>query len=255
MDNQTNTQNYRYYRAHVSPYNTNIIQLRNPWVPVWWSAAFPGMGHMMHGAYIKGFILFLWEFLINLNANINLAMVYSFTGQFELAKQVIDTRWVLLYIPVYIISMWDCYRKTIDINKLYIIANYEKAPIVPFKLGIMGINFLDRRQPLLSMIWSMLMPGMGHLYLRRIPTGFFLLFCWILCTYFSNILNSLHLTLLGDFSTATAVLNAQWALFLPSLYGFSLYESYSLAVEYNKLFKVEQSEYLKREYQTLDLKV
>lgn len=255
MNNQTNTQNTRYYRTHVSSFNTNIIQLKNPWVPAWWSAAFPGMGQLMLGSYLKGFILFTWEFFINVNAKINLAMVYSFTGQFELAKQVIDTRWVFLYISVYIASIWDSYRETVDINKLYILANKEKAQIVPFNLSSMAMNFLDKRQPLLSMVWSLLMPGMGHLYIRRMPTGFFLLLCWIICTYFSNLLPALHYTLLGDFSSGAEILDPQWALFLPSLYGFSFYEAYTLSVEYNKLYKIEQSEYLKREYQAFDLHI
>ncbi|MFD1637155.1 hypothetical protein [Evansella tamaricis] len=105
------------------------------------------------------------------------------------------------------------------------------------------------------MVWSILMPGMGHLYLKRIPTGFFLLLCWIVCTYFSNFLPALHLTLLGRLSEGTEILNPQWALFMPSLYGFAVYESYSLAIEYNKLFKTEQSEYLRKNYQNLHLKL
>ncbi|MCT8138175.1 hypothetical protein H1D32_10665 [Anaerobacillus sp. CMMVII] len=249
------TQSARYYRAYISSYNTNIIQMKNPWVAVWWSAAFPGMGHLLQGAYTKGFILFFWEFVINVNSKLNLAMVYSFTGKFELAKEVINTRWILIYIPVYIISMWDGYRKTIDINKLYILANSEKAEIVPFNLSAMGLNFLDKRQPWVAMLWSILMPGMGHLYLKRIPTGFFILLCWTICIYFSNILPAIHLTLLGDFASSTAILDAQWALFMPSLFGFAIYESYSLTVEYNKLFKIQQSEYLKKEYQSLELNI
>lgn len=255
MNNQTATERHRYYLAHVSSFNTNLIHIKNPWVPAWWSAAFPGMGHLMHGAYIKGYILFFWEFIINVNSKINLAMVHSFTGNFEMAKQVIDTRWVFLYIPVYIASIWDSYRKTVDINKLCVLAEKEKAPIVPFNLGPMGLNFLDKRLPWLALVWSILVPGMGHLYLKRIPTGFFLLLCWIICLYCSNFLNSFHLTLLGDFSQAVEVLDAQWALFMPSLYGFSLYDSYTTAVEYNKLFKREQGEYLKKQYQQLKLEI
>lgn len=80
-------------------------------------------------------------------------MVYTFTGQFDKAKEVLDTRWILLYIPVYIITIWDSYRKTVDLNKLYILAAKEKAPIVPFNLGSLGLNFLDKHQPSLSMVW------------------------------------------------------------------------------------------------------
>ncbi|WP_041808160.1 hypothetical protein [Evansella cellulosilytica] len=255
MDNLSAQKKARYYRATVSSYITNLIQLNNPWVAAWWSAAFPGMGHLMLGAYIKGFTLFIWEFIINVNAKINLSMVYSFTGEFDKAKEVLDTDWILLYIPVYIASIWDGYRKSVDINKIYVLAIKEKAPVVPFTLGSLGLNFLDKRPPWLALIWSMLMPGMGHLYLKRVPAGFFLLLCWIVCTYFSNLLPALHLTLFGKFSIAKEAINAQWALFMPSLYVFAVYESYKLAVEYNKLYKQEQAEYLQKEYQDLSISI
>ena len=99
---------------------TEQLDMADAWVAAWWSAAFPGMGHLLHGSYVKGFIFFAWEFIINIGARINEAMVYSFTGQFELAKATLDTRWVLLYIAVYIISIWDSYRTSVDINKIYI---------------------------------------------------------------------------------------------------------------------------------------
>lgn len=255
MNNRTINQNTRYYRAYVSSFNTNIIHKKNPWVAAWWSAAFPGMGHLLHGSYIKGFIFFAWEFIINIGARINEALVYSFTGQFELAKATLDTRWVLLYIAVYIISIWDSYRTSVEINKIYILANKDKTPIIPFNMSALGLNALDKRQPWLALIWSVLMPGMGHLYLKRTPNGFVILFCWIISNYFSNFLTAFHLTLLGDFAGAKEVIDPQWALFLPSLVGFAAYDSYTSAVEYNRLFNTEQAEYLEKEYQLLDLKL
>ena len=249
MDTKTSTQSYRRYRAYVGSFNTNHIHLKTPWVPVWWSACFPGMGHLIHGAYLKGFILFFWEFTINLQANVNTAIIYSFIGQFDMAKEVLDTRWFLLYPPVYIIAMWDSYRKTIEINKLYILAKREKAPITPFQLTTLGVNYLDKRTPWLSIFWSIVMPGFGHLYLKRLPTGFFLLIIWIVMVYFSNVLPAIQLTMLGQFAEATQVLNPQWFLFMPSIYGFAIYKAYILTVEYNRLFKEEQAEFFQNSYQ------
>ncbi|WP_218240560.1 hypothetical protein, partial [Pseudomonas sp. 2822-17] len=91
--------------------------------------------------------------------------------------------------------------------------------------------------------------------LKRVPSGFAILLSWIICTYYSNLLPAVHLTLLGNFSEATELIDAQWALFMPSLFGFALYEAYSLAVEYNKTYKTEQSEYLEKEYQQLRLSI
>jgi hypothetical protein len=244
MDTYSSTKRYRYYRAHTSSYNTNLLQLKNPWVPVWWSAAFPGMGHIINGAYIRGFIFLTWEFLINLNSQLNLAMVYSFIGRFEMAKEIVNTQWFLLYIAVYIGSIWDSYRETVNTIKLVVLAKKEKAPIVPFRLGSMGLNFLDRRPPWLAAAWSFLMPGMGHMYLKRLPAGSFIIVIWVICMYYSNFLPSFHLTLLGEFQQAQETINGQWFLFMPSLLGFSVYESYVLAIEYYKLYKTVQAEYL-----------
>ena len=40
---------------------------------------------------------FIGEALINEMANINPAIVYSFTGEFARAMEILDTQWLLLY--------------------------------------------------------------------------------------------------------------------------------------------------------------
>ncbi len=243
-------QGFRRTVAKVSVLNINYIHLRNPWVIAWWSAAFPGCGHMSLGLYVKGFILMVWEFVINLNAKLNTAMVLSFTGQFDQAVKVLDLRWLLLYIAVYVHSIGDSYRFTVDMNHHYILARKENAPIALMKISSFGINFLNKRHPWVSLLWSALMPGMGHLYLHRILSGFILLLAWIICCYQSRFLVSMHYSFIGDFPAALAVLEKQWLLFMPSIYGFALYESYVVAVEYNNLYKKEQIQYLQAEYQS-----
>jgi hypothetical protein len=224
--------------------------LRHPWVAAWWSAAFPGLGHMMLGSYLKGFILFTWEFVINVNAKINTAILYTFTGNFTLAQFTLDKRWALLYIGIYIGSIWDAYRSTVDLNKLAILAERERAPLLTFRLTDLAINYMDKRQPWLAAAWSALMPGLGHLYIQSITRGFFLIIWIIVTCYFSHALEAIHYTFIGEFSKAAAVTVPEWLLFLPSIYGFVIYDAYSLAVHYNELFKKEQAQFLQNRYQS-----
>ncbi|WP_251663104.1 hypothetical protein [Niallia taxi] len=53
------------------------------------------------------------------------------------------------------------------------------------------------------------------------------------------------LLFLGDIDKATEVINAEWFLFLPSLYSFSIYDSYVNTFEKNKLYDKEQRAYIK----------
>jgi hypothetical protein len=255
LDTRTITKDKRRYIAYVGPFNTNQIHERNPWVAAWWSAAFPGLGHLLLGSYLKGFILFIWELVINVYSKLNVAILYTFHGDFEKAKVILEKRWLLLYCAVYICSIWDSYRTTVDINKLYILAKRERAPVVPFALNEFALNYLDKRNPWLALIWSVLMPGLGSLYAMRVPEGFFLLIWAIVTVYFSHFLEAVHYTFYGKFSQAISVLDPEWYLFMPSIYGFALYEAYVLCVEYNKLFKKEQSQFLKRQYQYLQFKM
>ncbi len=249
MDNKTATQYVRRYNNYTGTFNSNYIHLRNPWVVAWWSASFPGFGHMKMGAYVKGLILMFWEVIINVYSRINEAMVYSFNGNFDMAKEVLNSKMLLLYIAIYIITIWDSYRQCVDLNKHYLLAEFENAPIVPFKMTGYAYNYLDKRNPWLAVLVSLLFPGLGHLYLHRIPTGFLVLSFTIVIIYMSNLLIGLQYTLMGMFTEAIAVLDPQWSLFLPSIYCFAAYEGYVICVEYNKLYKKEQRQFLQKNYQ------
>lgn len=77
---------------------------------VLWSIAIPGFGQFLNKKYIKGIVLILLEFIINVKANINTLIVLSFYGQTELAVQQADYQWLMFYPCVYIYSIWDAYR-------------------------------------------------------------------------------------------------------------------------------------------------
>ncbi|MDF2876034.1 MAG: hypothetical protein K0R22_2717 [Sporomusa sp.] len=228
---------------------TNYLHLRNPYVIAWWSAAFPGFAHISLGSYIAGFLLFTWEMVVNLNANVNLAILYSFTGRYEMAKEIVNNRWLLLYAPVFLYCIWNGYQLTVDLNKLTILAQRNESKIDPERVSFYEINTLDRRTPWVSVAWTFLTPGLGHLYTHRTPTAFFLLIWWIACCYFSHILQSIQYTALGLFDEAKSVLDPQWLIYLPSIFGFALYDVYVNTVEYNRLFEQEQAKMLEKEYQ------
>lgn len=164
MNNYRNTNNqYRRYKAYVSVLGTTQFHLRSPYTIAWWSAAFPGFGHLLLSKYMRGILLFFWEVFVNYQAKINLAMIYSFGGQIELAKQVLDLRWLMMYIPVYIFAIWDSYRTSVDMNRVSLLAERENAPFSSFSIGALEINYLDKRNPLMAVIWSLFTPGLGQL--------------------------------------------------------------------------------------------
>ena len=155
---------------------------------------FPGFGHLLLSKYLRAFLLILWEIVINLQAHVNLALMYTFLGEFQLVKDVVNIRWSLLYVPTFVFAIWDSYRAAVDLNKQYILASRENAPITPFVMKPFGISYVDKKQPGVASCWCMLNPGLGHIMLQRILHGVFILFWWIFMVYFSNILTAVHLT-------------------------------------------------------------
>ncbi len=255
MDNFSNDNTARRYRAHVSILGTTQLHLKNPYIMAWWSAAFPGFGHLLLSKYIRGFVLFIWEVLVNIKSHVNSAMIYSFQGDIDKAKEVLDTQWLLIYIPVYIFAIWDSYRTTVDMNKVFVLAEREEHRFNTFSIGALEVNYLDRRNPIMAVIWSFFIPGLGQLYIHRIVTAFFVIIWLVVFFYYSHGLEAISLLFLGEIEKATAAIDPEWLLFLPSLYGFAIYDSYINSVENNKLYDKEQRSFFIDKYQSSSFKV
>lgn len=255
MDNFTNTNKNRRYRAHVSIFGTTQLHLRNPYIIAWWSAAFPGFGHLLLSKHLRGMALFMWEIFINQMIHLNRAMVYSFNGEIAKAIDVLNVRFMLLYIPVYIFAIWDSYRTTVDLNKITILAEHEDAPFNSNSIGAMEINYLDKRNPLVSLFWSMTVPSLGQLYIHRVVIAAFTLIFTVVIIYFSHFLVAVHYIFLGNIAKATSVLDVQWFLYYPSFYFFTIYDAYVNTVENNNLFEKEQKNFLRRKYQSPNFKI
>jgi hypothetical protein len=250
MQNKSPNPIPRRQRARVNILGTTQLHLRNPMIIALWSAIFPGCGHFLLSKYIVGMILFIWEVFINLESHLNLSIYYTFTGNFETAKAVLNKDWLLLYIPTYLFAIWDSYRTTSDINQQFLLAAHEDAPVAPFIIHTLGLNHLDKGSPWVSAIWSLLSPGVGQLVTRRLLIAFFLLGWWIMVVYQSKLLPSIHFTVMGQFDLAKEALEKQWVLNVPSIFLFGVYDAYVHTVEGNKLFEWEQAKFFRQEFQS-----
>lgn len=237
-------------KATLSGYSINIFHRRNPLVVAWWSCAYPGFGHLRLVSIAKGMFLFGGELLINTQAHINMAIIYSFTGNFALAKQVLDTHLLLLYCGILVFAVWDSYRATLDINKLSVLADHENATMVPTMIGSAGLNSFEKRNPWVAVAWSAVIPGSGHLYCQTLISASFLMMGGAVIMYFSHLLPAIHYTALGQLAQAKAVLDWQWLLNAPSFYCFTVFDSYAKCVEINKTFDQEQAQFLRNNYQS-----
>ncbi|QNU25017.1 hypothetical protein [Geobacillus zalihae] len=133
-------------RAHLSQLTTTHFHLRHPLVVAFFSFSFPGFGNLMQQRYATAFMLILWELFINTKAHINTGILYSLLGDFEKAKAVLDERWLMFYVAIYMYSIWDSYRGSVDMNKLYLLADREDAPISSIPSGIVLLIRCDEQQ-------------------------------------------------------------------------------------------------------------
>ncbi|MDG0809975.1 hypothetical protein [Cohnella rhizosphaerae] len=216
MNNFSAPYRARRYLAFVSMFGTTQIHKRNPYTIACWSMAFPGFGHLLLNKFIRGYALVLWEIYINQKIHLNQAIIHSFNGQFQAAREVLDPRFMSLYIPVYLFAIWDSYRTTVDLNKMYVLARRENAKFNEFTIGALEVNYLDKRKPWVAVLWSMGLPSVGQLYLHRIVLATFILLSGIVIVSESHIVLAMHDLILGDLRSSKRALNAQWLLYLPS---------------------------------------
>lgn len=117
-----------------------------------WSIAFPGFGQILNGEIIKGVIFIALELLINIESNLNEAIVSSFQGNTEIAVKQVNYRWLMFYPCIYLFAMWDAYR-----NSGQQAESYSFLPFVfAAYLGTTGVIFSSTfriNRILLGPIW------------------------------------------------------------------------------------------------------
>lgn len=240
---------------HSIPSNSSIEYPLNPWIPLWWSAAFPGYGHCMVNYPLIGYSLIIFEFTINNLAKVNKAIYLSMLGDFQTAIDVIDLRFFYLYIGVYVFTMFDSYRRCVDMNNNYVLSFRTTTLTKTTKASSFSVNTLNKVSPITATYWEMIMPGLGSLYLNHLISFFFSIITWVITIGFSKFYVAVYYTCIGNFEKAKTILDPQWYLFIPSIYGGYVYFAYSQAVITNFQFKLSQSQFLRSEYQSASFNI
>lgn len=75
-----------------------------------WSIALPGLGQFLNGKFLKGAILLIFEFLVNVQANFNEVIILSFQGDIQKAIEQTDYGWLMFYPCLYFFAMWDAWK-------------------------------------------------------------------------------------------------------------------------------------------------
>jgi hypothetical protein len=75
-----------------------------------WSIAFPGFAQLLNGKIIKGLLFIGLEFLVNIQSNMNSAIVASFHGDIDTAIKITDYQWLLFHPCLYLFAIFDAYR-------------------------------------------------------------------------------------------------------------------------------------------------
>ncbi len=130
---------------------------------LFWSIALPGFGQLLNGKWFKGLIFVVLEFLINVQANFNEAIISSFHGNIDLAIQQIDFQWLMFYPCLYFFAMWDAVKDAGGGKRRYsflpfVFAAYFVTVGLVFstKLKIFGVLFGPVWLPMLFVV-----PGVG----------------------------------------------------------------------------------------------
>jgi hypothetical protein len=82
----------------------------NPYEKLLWCIALPGFGQFLNGKLFKGTILIFLEILVNVQANLNEAIILSFHGNIEKAIMNTDYQWLMFYPCLYFYAMWDAFK-------------------------------------------------------------------------------------------------------------------------------------------------
>lgn len=75
-----------------------------------WSIALPGFGQLLNRKYVKGILLVLLEFAINMMGRLNEVIIFSFHGEIERAIESTDYQWLMFYPCLYFFAIWDAYK-------------------------------------------------------------------------------------------------------------------------------------------------
>jgi len=239
--------------ATISVFGISNLHRQNPFMVAWWSAAFPGFGQYLLNQYLRATILTLSEVIINTLARVNEAIVYSFSGKFEMAKSVLRPQWAFGYLIIYLYAIWESFRSTLVQNKMCHIAELENEPLQNNIIHPLEIQYVEQKNPFIAAVYSFLFPGLGQLYNFRFALGFYAMFWWWVYLILSRAFESVMSLLFGNIQHSISVIRMHWLLFMPSVMGGSVYHAFITAIEHNQLYRREQRQHLIERYRNSEV--
>jgi len=75
-----------------------------------WSVALPGFAQFLNKKYFKGLVFVALEVLINVQARLNQAIIFSFHGEIQKAIEVTNYGWLMFYPCLYLFAIYDAYK-------------------------------------------------------------------------------------------------------------------------------------------------
>lgn len=245
----------RYSLAKISIFGVTYLKRQNPYIVAWWSAAFPGFGHYMCNQYIRATLLTLTELIFNTLSHINEAIVYMFCGKFDLCTSILNPRWAIGYMTIYLYTIWDSFRTAVVQNKLYDLAEFENQKLDEMRIYSSEIQYIEQKSPFTAAFYSFFFPGLGQLYNHRFALAFYTMFwTWFYIT-FSHVYESIMYLVTAKTYQSIDILRPHWLMFLPSVIGGAMYEAFTTAINHNRLFRISQRQFLKRFYQDSSINV
>lgn len=242
-------------RAKISTFGVSYLYKRDPLMVAWWSVIFPGFGHFILNQYIRGILFTLSEVITNTLSHVNEAIMYTFCGQFEMAKSVLQPRWLFGYLAIFFFCIWTSYRSAIVQNKMCALAELENETLSNNIINSQEIQYLEQKSPYTSAIYSFFLPGLGQTYNHRFELAFYAMFWWWIYVTLSHLYESVFYLLLGDIPKSISVLNPHWLLFMPSVIGGSVYQGFITAIGHNQLFKIEQRQHVIERYKDSEISI
>ncbi|TLS38350.1 hypothetical protein FCL54_06615 [Pseudalkalibacillus caeni] len=108
-----------------------------------WSIALPGFGQVLNGKLIKGILFIFLEILINVNAKLNLNILYSFQGNIDKAIEVTDYQWAMFYPCLYLFAIFDSYYEALKQSDRSIPSLLSIPFVSAVYLSTIGVMFSD----------------------------------------------------------------------------------------------------------------
>ena len=132
------------------------LPVKNPWQAVNWSFLIPGVGQIYSEKIIRGILLILfWVCLV-------------IVGLYIIFAPNPNPSRVLILLPVFLIffifNLFDAYRCAKRFNRLFA----QKELIPP---DVLLTEAIKSNKPWMAIFLSMIIPGAGHLYVKRWVRG------------------------------------------------------------------------------------